>query len=87
VLDLETLSWSKAETCGASTSASSLPPCAGHKLVAWGPKVLLVGGHVKRSDLPTAKLEVRLLDQDNYTWAALETKGTRLAPYPIVVKL
>lgn len=28
-------------------STRTLPPCAGHALVAWGNKLLVVGGHLK----------------------------------------
>eukprot|EP00854_Cymbomonas_tetramitiformis_P004236 gene4236-5217_t len=79
VLDLDSMTWAKAETLGASTSASALAPCAGHKLVTWNGAVLLVGGHVKK-DTKHDSLTVLELDAENYTWKEIETTGSKPLP-------
>ncbi|EIE23784.1 galactose oxidase [Coccomyxa subellipsoidea C-169] len=51
-----------------------LPPCAGHAMVAWGSKLLVLGGHMKAKDA-RKDLQVSAFDTQATTWALLEPSG------------
>ncbi|KAL4202697.1 hypothetical protein AMTRI_Chr02g264920 [Amborella trichopoda] len=75
VLDLKTLMWSKVEAKFATESQESpmtLPPCAGHSLIAWGNKLISIAGHSKD---PSETVTVREFDIQTSTWSFLKTYG------------
>ncbi|CAN6468812.1 unnamed protein product [Victoria cruziana] len=77
VLDLKTLTWSTLEPKMAiesqeSPSPASLAPCAGHSLIAWGNKILLVAGHGKDS---SESVTVKAFNLQASTWSFLKTYG------------
>eukprot|EP00898_Chlorokybus_atmophyticus_P001743 jgi/Chlat1/256/Chrsp1S08780 len=88
VLDLVNLSWSRVDaTASQQVSPSSaagndtaeksttppLPACAGHDLIAWdGKQILLIGGHSKQ---PAATVSVRALDTEAMAWSVLDVTG------------
>ncbi|KAK1277997.1 Acyl-CoA-binding domain-containing protein 4 [Acorus gramineus] len=77
VLDLKNLTWSKVET-KASTETSdlseavSLAPCAGHSLITWEDKLILIGGHTKD---PSETVTVKEFDPYKCIWSSLKTYG------------
>ncbi|CAA6662057.1 unnamed protein product [Spirodela intermedia] len=77
VLDLKTLTWTKVEAKSAvedsSLSNTAVPvSCAGHSLVSWENKILLVAGHLKN---PSEYVTVREFDPQTLQWSKLNTHG------------
>ncbi|GAB2228960.1 hypothetical protein Droror1_Dr00023094 [Drosera rotundifolia] len=77
VLDLRTWIWSKVEVkTGTESQESTSPvpsiPCAGHTLIPWENKLLMVGGHTK--DLSNT-IQVRAFDTQTNAWSILKTYG------------
>ncbi|CAM6096714.1 unnamed protein product [Calypogeia fissa] len=76
-LDLDTFTWSKVElklfsSLSPKQSTIHFPPCAGHSLVLWDEKLLMVAGHSKESsDLVT----VRSFDPASASWSILPSFG------------
>eukprot|EP00249_Psilotum_nudum_P015783 c25518_g1_i2 orf=2-823(-) len=83
VLDLKTLTWSKVEkksrstsfshSSGASMVRSMLPPCAGHSLIQWSHKLLLVAGYSKHA---SDTVEVSVFDSQTCLWSSVTTYGS-----------
>ncbi|CAL8471826.1 g11368 [Coccomyxa elongata] len=52
-----------------------LPPCAGHAMIAWGSKLLVLGGHMKAKDT-RKEVQVSAFDTQTTDWTMLEPSGT-----------
>ncbi|CAA7398442.1 unnamed protein product [Spirodela intermedia] len=77
VLDLKNLTWTKVEAKSAvedsNLSNTAFPvSCAGHSLVSWENKILLVAGHLKN---PSEYVTVREFDPQTLQWSKLNTHG------------
>ncbi|KEH24514.1 acyl-CoA-binding domain protein [Medicago truncatula] len=72
VLDLRSWTWSKLEVKAGDESSTTLDPCAGHSLIAWGNKLLSIAGHTKD---PSESIQVREFDLQRATWSTLKTYG------------
>ncbi|KAL9271219.1 Acyl-CoA-binding domain-containing protein [Drosera capensis] len=77
VLDLRTWIWSKVEVktgteSQESTSAVPSIPCAGHTLIPWESKLLMVGGHTK---VLSNTIQVRAFDTQTNAWSILMSYG------------
>ncbi|KAK1279128.1 Acyl-CoA-binding domain-containing protein 4 [Acorus gramineus] len=77
VLDLKSLTWSKVETKASAgtfdpSSAVSLAPCAGHSLISWGDKLIMIAGHTKDTSETVA---VKEFDPYTCTWSSLRAYG------------
>ncbi|KAK1293246.1 Acyl-CoA-binding domain-containing protein 4 [Acorus calamus] len=77
VLDLKNLTWSKVETKASTeisdlSEALSLAPCAGHSLISWEDKLILIGGHTKD---PSETVTVKEFDPYKCIWSSLKTYG------------
>eukprot|EP00850_Spirogloea_muscicola_P015319 SM000116S24240 [mRNA] locus=s116:223620:228918:- [translate_table: standard] len=86
ILDLSTLTWSKADYKPSTASLPPpiplpsslppapppLPPCAGHSLITWGRTLLVIGGHTKD---PSQTVTVRAFDTEALSWSELTPGG------------
>ncbi|KAK1294086.1 Acyl-CoA-binding domain-containing protein 4 [Acorus calamus] len=77
VLDLKSLTWSKVATKASAgtfdpSSAVSLAPCAGHSLISWGDKLIMIAGHTKD---PSETVAVKEFDPYTCTWSSLRAYG------------
>ncbi|XP_004494607.1 acyl-CoA-binding domain-containing protein 4 isoform X2 [Cicer arietinum] len=72
VLDLRSWTWSKVEAKAGDESPTTLNPCAGHSLIAWGNKLLSIAGHTKD---PSESIQAKEFDLQTATWSTLKTYG------------
>ncbi|KAG7032963.1 Acyl-CoA-binding domain-containing protein 4 [Cucurbita argyrosperma subsp. argyrosperma] len=81
VLDLGNLSWSSLKlqinpgvenSEGNGGLVESLPPIAGHSMVKWDKKLVVLGGNLKGS---SDRIMVHCVDLETQTWSVLETSG------------
>ncbi|KAF9598967.1 hypothetical protein IFM89_033312 [Coptis chinensis] len=75
MFDIRTFSWSTLKLNAGSYSDSVvelLPATSGHRLVNWGSKLFLLGGHSKDS---LDSVTVRTIDLENYQCHVVETSG------------
>ncbi|CAL5194739.1 unnamed protein product [Lathyrus oleraceus] len=72
VLDLRRWTWSKLEAKTGDEPSTTLDPCAGHSLIAWGNKLLSIAGHTKD---PSESIQVKQFDLQTATWSTLKTYG------------
>ncbi|KAK1319724.1 Acyl-CoA-binding domain-containing protein 4 [Acorus calamus] len=77
VWDLKSLTWSKVETKASAgtfdpSSEVSLAPCAGHSLISWGDKLIMIAGHTKD---PSETVAVKEFDPYTCTWSSLRAYG------------
>eukprot|EP00850_Spirogloea_muscicola_P004934 SM000022S07148 [mRNA] locus=s22:202957:208318:+ [translate_table: standard] len=86
ILDLSSLTWSKADYKPSTASLPPpiplpsslppapppLPPCAGHSLITWGRTLLVIGGHTKD---PSQTVTVRAFDTEALSWSELTPGG------------
>ncbi|XP_022134025.1 acyl-CoA-binding domain-containing protein 4 [Momordica charantia] len=80
VLDLSNLSWSSlklqinssAENSEGNGAPEALPPIAGHSMVKWEKKLVMLGGNLKGS---SDRILVHCIDLETDIWSIMETFG------------
>ncbi|XP_022939657.1 acyl-CoA-binding domain-containing protein 4-like isoform X1 [Cucurbita moschata] len=84
VLNLSNFSWSALKlqmnpgvenSEGNGGLVEALPPIAGHSMVKWDKKLIMLGGNLKGSSDRILVLAVHCIDLETDTWSVMETSG------------